>query len=375
MSDAAGLKGFVVEALMDLGATVTEAGPLLWVDAPESVQRELEVPAAFALAFDPAHSGEFGAEFVAVGSYFFEKVLASATRRGRWDVARLRALDPQWWRSALEAVGLGTASSFRSELLSVEDNLLLIFSFRVTLIADEKRESYHRIAVSVEDGFAAPLEPEREDPVTVPADLPGFRPDLESAYPVAAEALRVRTQEELDRFRATSLSLLEEEVRRIFGFFDRSMEEIREADPQGSQDFLRAVMGERDRRLTESLERFDPKATATLCSIRAVFVPRVRLRLGFPNGAVAEAQLDALSQRIRGLRCGACSGSDGPWLWLENGLRCDRCAVTREGSAPLPTGPPSDIPRRGTRASGGAVRSSRGSKAQSRAASGGRRRT
>src|SRR5256886_13187761 len=87
--------------------------------------------------------------------------------------------------------------------------------------------------------------------------------------------------------------LLEEEVRRIFGYFDRTMEEIQAADPDGSQDLLRAIRGERDRRLTETLERFDPKARASLCAIRAIQTPIARVRLRFLGGAPIEGTLDA----------------------------------------------------------------------------------
>ncbi len=374
MSERTDLKAFVADALTDLGATVTEAAPLLWVHAPEAVQRELEVPGSFALALDPAHGGEFGAEIVAPGSYFLEKVLASAMRRGRWDVARVAIRDPEWWGPILEAAALGAPSGVGFEVLARADDLVLIFAFRVSLTADEKREAVHRIAISTEHGSVIDLGSEPADSDTVPADLPGSPPELESAYRLAVEALRARTQEDVDGFRAKSLSLLEEEVRRIFGYFDRTIEEIREADPQGAQDVVRAVMAERDRRLTEALERFDPRAAAALCSIRAVLVPTIRMRLALPDGTTPEVRVDAGTRRVRGLRCGGCGGPDGPWHPRPEGLRCARCAATRDASAPLPARPRSDTPRRGTRAAGGAGRSPRGSRARSRAASAGRRR-
>ena len=50
MSEAGALRSFVVEALAGLGAAISEGGSLVWVRAPESLQRDLEVAANFALA-------------------------------------------------------------------------------------------------------------------------------------------------------------------------------------------------------------------------------------------------------------------------------------------------------------------------------------
>ena len=345
MSEAATLQAFVREALVDLGAEVSEAESLLWVRAPESVQRELEVGAEFALAFDPAHVGEFGAELVAPGSYFLERLFARATRRGRWDAVRVRveAVDRSWVAPAIAASGLADVAT--PEGVELTEDALLVFSFRTTLASDEKREAFHGFAVSTADDSVWAVDGADASAV-VPVPLSDLRTKLEPAYRRASEALTNRMRDEVERFRAKSLGLLEEEVRRIFGYFDRTISEIREADPDGSADLVRAVMAERDRRLAEALERFEPRATATLCSIRAVLTPSVRMRVRLDDGD-AEVRLDAWSRQAR---------------------------VTRAESVRLPGRPPSDIPRRGTPADAGGERAPRGPKARSRAASAGRRR-
>ncbi len=343
MSDAVPLKAFVREALADLGAEISEAESLLWVRAPESVQRQLEVGAEFALAFDPAHVGEFGAELVAPGSYFLERLFACATRRGCWDAVRVEADDGLWVASAIAASGLAVAAT--PEVVESSEDVLLVFAFRTTLASDEKREAFHCFAVSTADESVWAVDGADASAV-VPVPFPDLRTKLEPAYRRASEALTNRTRDEVERFRAKNLGLLEEEVRRIFGYFDRTVSEIREADPDGSADLVRAVMAERDRRLAEALERFEPRATATLCSIRAVLTPSVRLRLSLVDGD-AEARVDAWSRRVR---------------------------ITRAASARLPGRPPSDTPRPGTPAGAGGERALRGPRARSRAASAGRRR-
>lgn len=375
MSEAPPLQPFVLEALTDLGAVVSPSGPLVWVQAPESVQRDLEVPANFALTFDPERSREFEAELVAPGSYFLERLVAFVARRGQWDAARSDVSGTEWISGALRECGLGPETGVGSQVEGIEGGLLLTFAFRVTLLSDEKRESFHLIAVSPSEQAAWTVDPDRPERALIPDPYSGDIAALEAGYRLAAESLRSITAGEVDRFRTRSLGLLEEEVRRIFGYFDRTIEELRESDPDGSQDLLRAVMAERDRRLTEAVERFDPKADASLCSIRAIHVPIARLRLEFPDGSAADARLDAWSARPRGLVCSSCGRTEGPWRWSSpEGLRCTACAPTPAGSARPRGRPRSDTPRRGTRAGEASGRSSRGSKARSRGASSGRRR-
>ena len=369
MSDVPPLRPFVIEALTDLGASVSDGDSLVWVQAPESVQRDLEVPARFALSFDPERSGEFEAEMVAPGSYFLERLVSVVTRRGQWDVSRCAVTATDWISDALRESGLDPETAVSSRVDGIEDELLLLFAFRVTLVSDEKRESFHLVAVSLVDGSTWPEDPDRAGRGLVPHPAPAIRPDLEAAYRLATESLRTTTGVEVERFRTRSLGLLEEEVRRIFGYFDRTIDGLRESDPGGSQDLLRAVMAERDRRLTEAVERFDPKASASLCSIRAILVPTARLHLEFPDGTRTESRLDAWSRRLRGLACKTCGGAEGPWRPSRDGLRCARCAATQAESARPRGRPRSDTPRRGTRAGEASARASRGSTARSRGAS------
>jgi len=372
VSDVPPLRPFVIEALTDLGARVSDGDSLVWVQAPESVQRDLEVPARFALSFDPERSGEFEAEMVAPGSYFLERLVSVVTRRGQWDVSRCAVTATDWISDALRESGLDPETAVSSRVDGIEDELLLLFAFRVTLVSDEKRESFHLVAVSLVDGSTWPEDPDRADRGLVRHPAPAIRPDLEAAYRLATESLRTTTGVEVERFRTRSLGLLEEEVRRIFGYFDRTIDGLRESDPGGSQDLLRAVMAERDRRLTEAVERFDPKASASLCSIRAILVPTARLHLEFPDGTRTESRLDAWSRRLRGLACKTCGGAEGPWRPSRDGLRCARCAATQAESARPRGRPRSDTPRRGTRAGEASARASRGSTARSRGASSGR---
>lgn len=373
MSDDVDVRAFVLDALEDLGARVSEADGLAWVQAPDSAQRALEVPAHFALIFEPNRARDFEAEFVARGSYFLDRLVGTMTARGRWDLVRFEAPRSGWVVAALAAVRLEPSTGIEPQIDRIDDEVLFLFSFRLTLLADEKRESLHFIAVSPVDGVAWSVEgPPRELPST---RGPMAHPPegLSEAYELAADALRRLTREWIDRFRSRNLGLLEEDVRRIFGYFDKTLEEIRGSAPDGSTDLLRAVMAERDRRLTEALERFDPKARASLCAIRAITVPVARVRLRFPGGSEATVGVDAWSRIVRGLVCRDCRGTDGSWHVAQSGVLCDRCAVKPSESARPRGRPRSGTPQRGTRAGRARAQSSRGPKGRSRGASGRRR--
>jgi hypothetical protein len=373
MSDADAVRRFVVDTLTDVGATVSEADSISWVQIPDAVRADLEAPARFAITFDPEKTGQFDAELIAPGSYFLEKILTLATRRGRWDVARCQPPDEGWIGSALSNAGLGVEAGVEVESTEIGETMLALLSFRVTLVADEKREQFHLIAVCTESSVAWEVDPQCADSGLVPAPDVTVPLDLQTAYHLGTDALRAKSRSSLDEFRAANLHLFEEEVRRIFGYFDRTIEEIRAADPEGSQDLLRAIQGERDRRLSETLQRFDPVARASLCAIRAILAPTARVRLRLPDGARLEGTVDAWSRHLGGVACHVCGGTEGPWTPMEAGVRCPRCASRRAESARPQDRPRSDILRRGRRAARGSARSPRGSKARSRAASAPRR--
>src|SRR2546422_10559468 len=211
MSDAPPLRPFVIEALTDLGAAVSEDDSLVWVQAPESVQRDLEVPGRFALAFDPERNREFEAELVAPGSYFLERLGSVVVRRGRWDVSQYTVTGADWISEGLHECGLGPENAVSSHVDGIEDGLLLLFAFRVTLVSDEKRESFHLVAGSPVDGSTWPGEPNRADRGLVPHPSPALRPVLEAAYRLATESLRRTKTVEDDRLCRRCLGLCVEQ--------------------------------------------------------------------------------------------------------------------------------------------------------------------
>lgn len=350
MTETESLRAFTAALLEDVGAEVRDDGTFLWVAVPEAVQGILDLPAQACITWDPDRVGEFDAELVAPGSYLLEKLLGLATRRGRWDLGRLPGSDSDWPVPLLRACpGLSTEGPF--DILERSEELLALFTFRTALTSDEKREAFHPIAVTLDGREAWAVPWPLHDADVVPASLPGFPPDLLPAYRRAGESLQGAMEPEMATFQKASLVALEEEVRRVFRYFDGTVAEVREAAPSGAEDVVRAVEAERDRRLAEALERFEPHAVASLCGVRVVFVPMARVACHLADGTPVEVRADALTRVVRGI--------PEP--------------VTGDGSAPPRVRPPSDTPPRRTRAGPARARSPRGSRARSRSAASRRR--
>ena len=350
MTDAEELRTFTAEILREAGAEVRDDGTFLWASLPDAAQAALDLPSQACVTLDPDRTGEFDAELAAPGSYLLEKLLAFATRRGRWDVARL-ASPPDGW----EAEVVRSAAAGRGvELLGVTQRTerpLALFAFRTAFVSDEKREGFHLIAATLDGAEAWPVAWPLPEDGLASAAFPGIAPDLGAAYRRAKEHLSERMRHEADAFQKASLAALEEEVRRVFRYFDGTVAEVKDAAPSGAEDVVRAIEAERDRRLAEAVERFEPHAAASLCSVRVLFVPEARVAVRTGDGSRGEACIDALTRHVRGLPE----------------------AVTGDGPAPPQGRRPSDTPRPRTRGGPRTARSPRGPRARSRSAASRRR--
>ncbi len=342
MTDADRLRGFVTSLLKDAGSQVRDDGVFVWAQIPEALQVSLDLPPQVCLTFDPDRTGEFDAELVAPGSYFLEKLLALAMRRGRSDMVRMAAPPAGWAEDALAQAGMPPGGVPPTAVSEREEPLFLL-AFRTTLVSDEKREAFRLIAVDRAGSEAWSVDGLLPEEGLAPADLAGFAPDMERIYERACGFLAASSRDEVAAFRKSALTSLEEEVRRIFQYFDGTVREVREAAPSGAEDVVRAIEAERDRRLAEALERFEPHASASLCSLRVVLAPEARAHVPTADGE-REIRVDALTRHARGLPR----------------------PTTGDAPAPPRARPRSDTPRRRTRGGPGRPRSPRGSTGRSR---------
>lgn len=372
MTDPDDLGTFVVEFLESAGARVTPEGLLLWVDAPTSLGDELALGSRFPLTLDPDASGRFGAELVAPGSFALERILGAAARRGREGTSTFRPGSEAWPREAFVAGGLVGLSAAHVDTAVLGEERLLVFAFRVSLTSDEKEESFHLVAVD-RDGETWPIRRALPWSGLEDGGSPPGPSEVDAARRLAEAALGRELADEVEAFRNRSVQRLDEEVRRILRYYDRTVEEIRAAGPTGLPDLVRAVEAERDRRLGEALERFDPKAAATLTSIRAVTVPTANLEMRPTRNGIGSivVRVDAWTCAVRGARCARCGASVGPWTWrAPRGLLCAGCAPTTAASARPRAGRRSGTPPRGNTVGPDRARSPRGPRAQPRGGDG-----
>ncbi len=310
MSESQDLRAFTAALIEDVGGEVRDDGTFLWLQLPEPVQAALDLPGQACLTLDADRAGEFDAELVAPGSYVLERLLGLATRRGRWDLIRVADPPAGWVDEALAGAGLDAAAA-GAEPQAISEETLFLFAFRTALTSDEKRESFRLIAVSAEatEAWSAPWP--LPDEGAVPASVPGFAPGLDAAYRRACDAVQEAARDETEAFRKASLSSLEEEVRRVFRYFDGTVGEIRAAEPSGAEDIVRAIEAERDRRLAEAVERFEPHGVASLCSVRIAFVSTARVTVPGRDGPIPVV-VDALTRHVRGLPPGFTGGESAP---------------------------------------------------------------
>ena len=297
MTTADPLRAFTVAFLEDAGARVRDDGAFLWLELPEPLASALDLSSQACLTLDPDRAGAFDAELVAPGSYLLEKLLALATARGRWDVSRLVGVREDWVLKGLREAGMAVGGP--AEVLGRAEEALALFAFRTTLVSDEKRETFQLLAATLDGADSWPVPWPLDEERLAPASLPGFAPDLGLAYARSCAALAEQMAGEVEAFRRVALAALEEEVRRIFRYFDGTVAEVREAAGSGAEDVVRAIEAERDRRLAEALERFEPHASASLCSVRLVLVPTARVTRTRADGASAEMRIDALTGHVR----------------------------------------------------------------------------
>ncbi len=374
MSEAEPLRAFVADALSDAGAEVHEQAGVLWVRSPESLRQALEIPETLALVFESDRLGEFGAELVAPGSFLLERILQLAMRRGRWDRGRMEDPPDGWIEEVLAHAGFPDKEV--SSPSTTAEVLFSVFTFRVALTSDEKRESFHAVVVPAGSDTGWEIPATFADVSLGSSPLPGLSLDLGPAYEVASRTMQKTTRESVERFRRNALVALEEEVRRIFAYFDGTVREIRAAAPAGAEDVVRAVEAERDRRLTEALERFEPHASASLCGVRVIVAPTAIVRFRSADEPVRDVEVvvDAFSRSVRGPSCDRCEDRAGPRFFLSPGeILCSACAATGAASAPPRARPRSDIPRSRRRAASAVAQSLRESTARSRSSSGRRR--
>lgn len=281
------------------------------------------------LAFDPAVAAAADAELCVVGSDVLDRILADASSRGLHCVARVDAEGgppPQDVLAANLAFPNATATVLGSERGIVP---YVLFNFRVSLVTDEKRERFRSVLVNAETG-----EPHRvadvflEESLTLPEEPVVSGADLASAYRAAGLALERAIRPEVDEVRTHARALLAEELARIEGFYEVSIQELYEGRSRAPLEAERVLRAERERRTDEARRKHALVVQARLVNARTILVPTTTMRVRVANGR-AETDLgleyDAVNLETNRPACASC-GSPATVAFLCRGhLACEDC--------------------------------------------------
>lgn len=287
------------------------------------------------LSFEPAVAAAADAELCVVGSDLLDRILADASTRGLHCVARV---DAAGGPTPDDVVAANLAfPNAEATVLASERGVVpyVLFSFRVSLVTDEKREQFRSILVNAETG-----EPHRvadvflEESLTLPEEPVVSGADLVGAYRAACLALERAILPDVDGVRTHARALLAEELARIEGFYEASIQELYEGRAREPLEAERVLRAERERRTDEARRKFRLVVEARLVNARTILIPTTTLRLRVASlRAATEVGLeyDAVNLETNRPTCASCGARTTVAFLCRGGhLVCEGC---RQGCA------------------------------------------
>ncbi len=282
---------------------------------PESLRPAFEGVDAIRVTFDPAVAASRAqVDLAAIGSYLMDRIIEDATRAGWHCVARLQAGDERPQDVVARAVRPRNAS-LSVDAWETAPAPHLLFNFRVRLTTDERVERLESVLIDARTGRERRAAPALfEGRLSLPEDV-GFDPSgIGDAYRAACRALEARIEPQVRAFRAQAEALLQAEVERIGGYFERSIREAREARAGGADAEVRALELERDRRLAEAQEKYRLVGEAELCNVRTVVLDVTMVAASVSNRGARKdlpQEYDCASLDLAPVACEVC-GAPAP---------------------------------------------------------------
>jgi len=305
------LEGFVREYFERRTAPLQEEEPGVFrATLPESLRPAFEGVDSIRLTFDPAIAASRSqVDLAAIGSYLMDRVVEDATRAGWHCVARIEA----GAESAADVVA--RALRPRNATLSVEAVETapvphLLFNFRVRLTTDERVERLESVLIDTRTGWERKTAPALfEENLALPENVGFDWAAIGGAYGSACRILETRIEPEVRAFRAQAEALLQAELDRIGGYFDRSIREAQAARAGGGGAEARSLELERDRRLTEAKEKYRLVGEVELCNVRTVLLDVTRATVALANRGARKGlslEYDCASMAVPSLACEVC---------------------------------------------------------------------
>ncbi len=264
------------------------------------------------VTFDPALAEKFeGVELLTPGSLLLDRIIEDASSRGHHCVAKIETKESPPEKDILAAnlVLRNAVAEITSSRRGPVTHLL--FTFRVTLVTDEKTELLENILVnseSLREHHAGDLF--FEEALALPEEPPAGGKKLKSVYDAACEALETRIQSAVAESRDGAAKRLEGEEQRIRDYFTGLMREAKESRYlDHAEAAIAAYSAEEKKRLEEAALKYRLEADVKLVGVRTILVPNVRMAVSFKGGRKSretELEYDEVSLEIPPMRCEGC---------------------------------------------------------------------
>ena len=350
------LKGFVDRYFASIGATGHSDVPGVAHYEIPSGRRSWLNASSLEVTLDPALVERYdNVELLIPGSLLLDRILEDASSRGHHCVARAESGGAPPPAEVL-AANLRLRNA-KAEIVSEEglDLPYFLFTFRLTMVTDEKTEFLDQVLVSSRNlSEHSVAELFLEESLALPEQPIEKQERLFEAYYVACGFFEKNVAPAVSACRDSANRRLELETTRIRDYFSGLMREAQESKyPQQAALAVKAYEAEEKKRLEEARLKYSLDAKVRLVSVRTIMVPTVLLTARLTASGVSKeikVEYDEIGLEIPPLRCEGCSTE-----MVEVGLcaeghlvcsKCERvCVVCRRVSCPI-CGEPSAVAKK-----------------------------
>ncbi len=329
------LRGFVEAYFDQMKAAGREVVPGVQSYEIPADRRAALNASSIRVTYDPALVERYdGVELLTPGSLLLDRIIEDASGRGHHCVAKVEAGEAPPPEEVLAAslrfrrAKAVVASSSRGQIP------YFLFTFRVTLVADEKVEAIEHVFLNssslrehrlqdmlFEESLALP-----EEPLAAPVDLSG-------AYAAACGVLEEKVAGIVASTRDNATKRLDEDIERIKRYFAGLVEEAKQSKyPAQAAAAIEAYEAEEEKRSQEAKLKYALDASVRLVGVRTILVPNTSLQVKLTGtGLTREIGLeyDEVGFDIPPPRCEGC-GKDVDEIGLCGGghVICTRCELS-----------------------------------------------
>lgn len=306
---------------------------------------------AFGTETDPENAGTRNAVYLHFGHPLVETLvdeIRTKTANGRFFINNVRLEKPKLYEVIEKAIALPNAKMFSVPGAAEKTTLhhYARLNFKVSLIADEKRELILPLWMDLQGGFsikdadvehAALLDLENQFPELLPAALlwcsepPLSRPAQIGLLERARKSVTFELGETLDSLQKRLMRFLELDRARLNDYYDdlhkdaerRAARKMAEPDHRPAMEAkLAAITSERQSKLADVEQKYHLRIQLELVNLAVIAQPKLDLTVEIRKRGVTvkrRVTWDPLLHTVEGLACEVCNRPGHTLLLCENG--------------------------------------------------------